>query len=104
MEIYFKTKKLKRTFNDFNSLSRAYGKRQANKIIQRMDELKAAETLNDISFLPPARLHKLSGKRKDELAVDLTHPFRLVFIPCAGNMEDYSTITEIMICEVIDYH
>jgi len=56
--MYFKTKKLKKKFNDFNSLSRSYGKRQANKIIQRMNELKAAETLNDILFLPSARLHK----------------------------------------------
>ncbi len=49
--------------------------------MQRLSELSAAATLSDISFLPPPRLHELSGNRKGQFPVDLDHPYRLLFIP-----------------------
>ncbi len=50
-------------------------------IRRRLDELKAAQTLDIMRFLPPARCHELKAGRAGELSVDLDHPYRLVFKP-----------------------
>jgi len=49
--------------------------------MQRLSELNAAGNLSYISHLPPARLHELSGKQKNQFSVDLDHPYRLLFTP-----------------------
>jgi proteic killer suppression protein len=36
---------------------------------------------DDISRLPPARCHELTGNRSGQLSVDLEYPYRLLFIP-----------------------
>lgn len=74
-------------------------------------ELKAASCLADISGVPPARCHPLSGNRDGQLSVDLEHPYRLLFIPANDPIPvtqdgglDWSNITEIEIVEIIDTH
>lgn len=104
MEIYFKNKKTEKVFNDFNSLSKKHGDKQAKKTIQRINEFMAAESLNDINVLRSSGLHSLSGKRKDSWAVNLIHPFRLVFDPLDGGTVDLKTVTKVKIIEIIDYH
>ena len=76
-----------------------------------MMELKAAVSLDDISHLPPARCHELTGNRKGQLSVDLEHPYRLVFIPANNPMLrtadgglDWSKVTEIEIIGIVDTH
>ena len=44
------------------------------------------------------RCHKLSGNRKDQYAVDLVHPQRLVFTVIGNEIQ----IAEIL--EITDYH
>ncbi len=71
----------------------------------------AVDTLDELSYLPPTRCHMLKGKRKYQFAVDLVHPFRLIFKP-RGEIENYliegefnkKFVKEIIILEVIDYH
>ena len=43
--------------------------------------MKAADTLEDLGKLPGARCHELKADRKGQLAVDLVHPKRPVFVP-----------------------
>ena len=89
----------------------AYGKPLAERLQQRLAEFQAADTLDDISRLPPARCHELSQDRKGQLAVDLVHPKRLIFepdhnpLPCKpdGGL-DWSQVTRILVIEIIDYH
>lgn len=79
--------------------------------MQRMMELAAAETLADISRVPPARCHELTGNRKGQLSVDLEHPYRLLFIPAndptpalkEGGL-DWAAVTEIQIIDITDTH
>ena len=104
MEIYFNNKKIENVFNSFNTLSKKHGDKQAKKIIQRISEFAAAESLNDIKMLNAPRLHLLSGKLKGFWAVDLIHPFRLILEPLDGNTEDLRTVTRVKIIEIIDYH
>ena len=76
-----------------------------------MMELKAAETLADISYLPPPRCHELTGNRAGQLSVDLEHPHRLLFIVAndprperkSGGLE-WEGVTEIEIIAIEDTH
>jgi len=110
MEIAFRTKKLRKTFESGKELAKTYGPQQAKKIKMRITELEAAATLADVPTEPPPRCHPLKGDRKGEYAVDLKHPWRLVFRPeelpskdADGNL-DLSTVTSIIITNVEDYH
>ncbi|WP_435051706.1 type II toxin-antitoxin system RelE/ParE family toxin [Desulfolithobacter dissulfuricans] len=83
----------------------------ARKLQQRLMELKAASTLDDISRLPPARCHELTGNRKGQLSVDLEHPYRLLFVPAHNPLPtkedggvDWASITEIEIIGIVDTH
>jgi len=76
-----------------------------------MAELKAAVDLDDISRLPPARCHELTGDRAGQLSVDLKHPYRLLFIPAndpiirkSDNGLDWSAVTEVEIIDIDDTH
>lgn len=105
MEIVFKTSKIKKICEDHKQLSRLYGPQQADQIVKRINEFLSAENLFDISKLPQARLHPLSGSRQGTFAVDLKHPKRIVLAPLNGEASDLKTITGIEITDVcIDYH
>jgi len=56
------------------------GDNMSKKLQRRLSELKAAGSLSEISYLPPPRLHALSGNRSRQFSVDLDHPYRLLFI------------------------
>ncbi len=111
MDIYFNYRKLQKACNSGKASIKEWGPQLAGKVRQRLAELKAANSLSDISHLPPPRLHGLIGGRKGQFAVDLQHPFRLVFAPvndpvpldCMGGI-DKSRVTAILIIEVEDYH
>ena len=111
MDIDFKRKKLQKICNVGKIANGELGSINAKKLKQRLMELKAAETLEDISHLPPMRCHELRGNRKGQLSVDLKHPYRLLFIPAnnpvpvkdAGGL-DWSRVTEITIVDIADTH
>lgn len=83
----------------------------ANKLQQRLMELNAAETLADISHLPPPRCHELTGDRSGQFSVDLEHPYRLLFIPADDPIPlkddggvDLSQVREVEIIGIEDTH
>ncbi|MDO8722096.1 MAG: hypothetical protein Q7J31_07680 [Syntrophales bacterium] len=92
-------------------MQRQFGKQCAEKLKQRLMELKAADTLADVSHLPPCRCHELSGNRAGQFSVDLEQPLRLLFIPINDPIPtqddggiDRRRITEIEIFEITDTH
>ncbi len=97
--------------SDAQLAAKKWGQRGA-KIRQRLDEFRAAVSLRDIALLPPARLHPLKGDRSGQFAVDIIHPFRLVFEPVGSSDElcdesgnlDLRNVKTIRILEVVDYH
>lgn len=111
MEISFAKKKLAKVCNSEKEAKGKLGKRMGEKLMQRLFELKAADTLEDVSRLPPSRCHELGEDRNGQLAVDLVHPHRLVFSPDHypvpekedGGL-DWSQVTAIVIEEIVDYH
>ncbi|MBN1576392.1 MAG: hypothetical protein JW913_07570 [Chitinispirillaceae bacterium] len=111
MDITFQTCKLEKTFNSERELVKAYGKEMAKVIKRRMAVLAAAGNLEHVSFQKPERRHEVSGARKGEFAVDLTHPYRLTFKPEQHPLPrkpdgglDLRNIQSIKIIDVEDYH
>ena len=79
--------------------------------MMRMAVLRAIQNLALVPETPPDRRHKLSGDRDGQFAVDLVHPYRLVFEaghdPVPRNDDggiDTGQVTAIRILDVVDYH
>jgi len=111
MKIYFKTRKLEKVCSKKKESVKAVGAKNSQRLLQRMTELKAADTLNDISNLPPARCHELSGNRKRQFSVDINRNYRVLFISANNSMLekddgglDKNRITEIEIIKIEDTH
>lgn len=79
MEIEYKTKKMQKTCTDFSLAMKRYGKKMAEKIAQRIYEIKASASV-DMICCGIGRCHSLTGDRNGQYAVDLVHPYRLVFM------------------------
>lgn len=111
MDIIFKTKKLQKECNDQKRLVRTHGLRRAKLVRRRLDELRAASSLEDIRRLPGPRCHELKGNRSGQLSVDLDHPYRLVFKPANDPLPekpdgglDWGSVTTIEINAIEDTH
>ncbi len=111
MVVYFHTLKLQKTCCTEREAVRTFGAQSARKLMQRLQELDAAETLADIARVPPPRCHELKGDRAGQLSVDLQHPYRLLFIPAndpvpklADGGLDWGRVTEIEIIGIADTH
>ena len=111
MHILFRTKKLAHVFNSEKSLVLAYGAENARLIMRRMSVLNAVPTLAEVPNTPPERMHELTNDRAGQFAVDVKHPYRLVFVPVGDPVPqlsdggyDLARITEIEVLAVEDYH
>lgn len=70
----------------------------AEKIQMRIDQIKAADSVEEMIQFKIGRCHPLHQNRKNQYAVDLVHPMRLVF---EKNGEEIQIAN---IIEIIDYH
>lgn len=111
MVVYFHTLKLQKSCCTEREAVRTHGAPLARKLMQRLQELDAADTLADIGRVPPPRCHELKGELAGQLSVDLQHPYRLLFIPAndpvprlADGGLDWNRVTEIEIIGVVDTH
>lgn len=111
VDISFGSRRLARIFNSEKELVRKFGAPMARKIQTRMAVLKGASNLSLVPKEKPTRRHQLSQDRDEEFAVDLIHPYRLVFVPDHNpipHLDDgginVSKVTAVKIQEVVDYH
>lgn len=70
----------------------------SNKIHQRIDEIRAADTVEMMVQFHIGRCHPLVNNRKGQYAVDLVHPYRLIFEKNGDEIQ----IANIL--EIVDYH
>lgn len=109
MELTYKDEKLQNICENskYNKeLVKKYGIEVAKKLPQRIKELKAFNSLNDVPTYPPFRRHKLTGDRNGQFAVNITSQYRLIFRQKENNIiiEDLKEIREIEIMEVSKYY
>lgn len=98
MEVTYKNKKIKKVCTIAREAEKAYGREMANKIHQRIDEITASDTVEVLIQFRIGRCHLLSNNRKGQYAMDLVHPYRLVFEKKGEEIQ----IANIL--EIVDYH
>ena len=79
MEIAFRTRKLEREYRRSAMAIKAYGLQVARKYIQRVNIIKHARNIDELSSFPGLRCHPLKGNRHGQFAVSLTGFYRLIF-------------------------
>lgn len=77
---------------------RIYGKAMSEKIQMRIDEITAADNVEELIMYHIGRCHQLSNNRKGQYAMDLVHPHRLVFEKHGNEIQVANII------EIVDYH
>lgn len=70
----------------------------AELIHLRIVQLNAAETVEEMINFSIGRCHQLNGNREGQYALDLVHPYRLIFV----KIDDQIQIVKII--EIVDYH
>lgn len=110
MNLTFSNKKLLKSANDDSHAKKQLGPKRAQLFKQRLDDLRAAQTLEDVRHLS-GRYHELKENRKGQWACDLDHPYRLIFTPhehpIPTNKDGqylWIDIKGIEIIEIRDYH
>ena len=98
MDITYKNNKIKKVCTDAKTAERTHGREMADKIHQRIDEIGAADTVEMMIQFHIGRCHPLTQNRKGQYAVDLVHPYRLVFKKYGDKIQ----IANIL--EIADYH
>ena len=98
MDITYKNNKLEKVCTDAKVAERSYGKEMAEKIQMRIDEITAADTIEMMIQFHIGRCHSLTNNRKGQYAMDLVHPYRLVFEKHGNEIQ----VAYIM--EIVDYH
>lgn len=107
IEIEFKNSKFKRLCEDERKLTAQYGMQNARKIVRRLNEIEAADSLGMLVQYRIGRCHPLKGNRQGQFALDVEQPLRLIIEPileCDDNWEDWPNIRKIRVVEVTDYH
>lgn len=104
MKVTYKSKKLEKRCTIARETIKVYGVNKAELIHQRIDQIKAADTVEHLVQYHIGRCHPLHDEnnqrrtRRNQYAMDLGHPYRLVF----EKIEEEIQIAEIQSIE--DYH
>jgi proteic killer suppression protein len=98
LDITYKNNKIRKVCTDAKVADRTYGNEMSEKIQMRIDEISAADTVEEMIKYRIGRCHPLTNSRKGQFAVDLVHPYRLVFEKQGFEIQ----IAHIM--EIVDYH
>jgi proteic killer suppression protein len=111
VDILFLKSKCRKKCSDSTALTRAYGPTQAKVLRRRMDDLRAAQNLEELRSAP-GRLHQLTADLSSSFSLDLVHPSRLIFrcanspVPTAsdGKSIDWCGVTAVELVEVANTH
>ena len=98
MDITYKNNKIKKVCTDAKTAERTYGQEMAEKKQQRIQEIESSDSVEMMIRFHIGRCHPLTQNRKGQYAVDLVHPYRLVFEKNGDEIQ----IANIL--EIVDYH
>ena len=111
MQISFINKKLAKLLCAQKEVLRTYGPDNGRRILLRLQQMAAAANLAELSALPQTRVHELIGNRKEQISVDVKHPYRLLMAPDHPEIPrkpdgglDWECITSVIVLEVADTH
>lgn len=110
MEIRFPIGDDPQDWNDSKRVVRRHNSQRAKLIRRRLDDLRAAQTLEVMRSLP-GRCHQLKGDRAGQLSIDLDGPYRLLFAPAHNPLPkkadgglDWTQVTVVVLVGVVNTH
>lgn len=98
MEVEYRNSSIEKVCTNASIAEKKYGSKMAEKIQLRIDQIKAATTVEEMIQFRIGRCHPLQHNRQGQFAVDLVHPMRLVFTKKGDEIQIAC------ILEIIDYH
>ena len=96
--IEYKNRKIEKICTNAYEAERRHGREMAEKIHMRIGQLKAADSVEMLIQFRIGRCHELKGERRKQYAMDLVHPYRLVF------EKKENEIKIVNVLEIVDYH
>ena len=110
MDIVFENSKFEEECNNQRLLVKNHGADRAKRIQKRLNSLLYANVLEDMRNVP-GRCHELVHDRAGQLALDLDHPYRLIFEPANHPIPtkldgglNWNQVTAVRIIGVENYH
>ena len=97
VEIRFRTRELRRCFEQEGRAQRRWGTAVGTRYRQRLTHIEAQTTWDNLYRLRMLGLHPLRGDRAGQFAIRLTGAVRLI-------VERGATTTQIVVVDVEDYH
>ncbi len=98
MQIEYKTGRIEKICTNAYEAEKKHGREMAVKIRMRIRQMESAQSVEELMSTGLGRCHLLKGDRQSQYAVDLVHPYRLVFEKRGSQIQ----IARIM--EIVDYH
>lgn len=98
MQIEYKNNRIEEICTNVSKAEKKHGKEMAEKIHLRIKQISAATSVEMLLQYRIGRCHHLKGNRKEQYAMDLIHPYRLVF------EKEGNEIQIAYIMEIVDYH
>lgn len=98
MKVEYKSRSIEKVCEDASVAERKYGREMAEKIQLRIDQIRAADSVEMMIQFKIGRCHPLHQNRKNQYAVDLVHPQRLIFEKKGNEIQIANII------EIVDYH
>ena len=110
MQIFYDNRKTQKLFNSRKAILKNFGAAVGKRVMQRLAELEAAQSLQMVSHLPPPRCHELVSANGRVFSVDVSENMRLIFRPSGvftnkddGGL-DLASVKAVCIVEVKDTH
>ncbi|MDP3204234.1 MAG: type II toxin-antitoxin system RelE/ParE family toxin [Hydrogenophaga sp.] len=110
MEVNFRDDRLKKLCELSAHRKKRFGEPVAGKLKARLDDLDAAQSLEDMRQLP-GHWEELKGDRRGQFSCRLAGGMRLIVAPTrqppptkADGGLDWRAIDQVSILEVVDYH
>jgi len=97
LEIRFRTRELRRCFEQEDRAQRRWGPIVGKRYVQRLTQIKSQATWESLYEFRMLGLHPLRGDRAGQFAIRLTGAMRLI-------VERGATETQVIIMDVEDYH
>lgn len=98
LQITYADRKIEKMCTDLEAAERKHGTQIAEMIHQRIQEISAADSVEQLVQYHIGKCHPLTGNRSGQYAMSLTKNWRLVFEKVKGYLK------VVCIIEVKDYH
>lgn len=110
MTVSVGSRKLAKTLATPETIDKHLGTAVGKQVRKRLDDIRAAETLDDIRYVP-GRFEELTGDRRGQFSLRVSANVRLIIEPandaeCLKNDDgiDLRSVTAVRIVEIVDYH